>query len=124
VRDGRIVWAGAFGTRDDSAQTPVDTATVFEAASLSKPVFAYLVLRLADRGELDLDRPLAEMLEYSRVAHDARARRITARMVLSHGTGLPNWGGEQLTLHFEPGTASPGIRWRRWRGVRSSSRWA
>ena len=67
VRGGRVVWAGAFGTRDDSAQTPVDTATVFEAASLSKPVFAYLVLRLADRGEFDLDRPLAEMLEYPRV---------------------------------------------------------
>ena len=105
VRGGRVVWAGAFGTRDDSAQTPVDTATVFEAASLSKPVFAYLVLRLADRGELDLDRPLAEMLEYPRVPRDPRARRITARMVLSHGTGLPNWGGERLTLQFEPGTA-------------------
>ena len=105
VRDGHVVWAGAFGTRNDSAQTPVDTATVFEAASLSKPVFAYLVLRLADRGELDLDRPLAEMLEYPRLPPDERARRITARLVLSHGTGLPNWGGERLTLQFEPGTA-------------------
>lgn len=104
VEAGRVVWAGGFGTRNDSARTPVDTATVFEAASLSKPVFAYLVLRLADRGELDLDRPLAEMLEYPRVEHDQRARRITARMVLSHATGLPNWGGEQLTLRFEPGT--------------------
>jgi CubicO group peptidase (beta-lactamase class C family) len=105
VRAGRVVWAGAFGTRDDSAHSPVDTATVFEAASLSKPVFAYLVLRLAERGELDLDRPLAEMIDYSRLSQDRRARRITARMVLSHGTGLPNWGGEQLTLQFEPGTA-------------------
>jgi CubicO group peptidase (beta-lactamase class C family) len=104
VRGGRVFWSAAFGTRDDSAHTAVDTATVFEAASLSKPVFAYLVLRLADRGELDLDRPLAEMIEYPRL-HDPRARRITARMVLSHGTGLPNWGGEQLTLQFEPGTA-------------------
>src|SRR6185436_5993237 len=81
VREGRVVWAGAFGTRGDSAQTPVDSATVFEAASLSKPVFAYLVLRLADRGVLDLDRPLADVLEYPRLAHDGRARRITARMV-------------------------------------------
>jgi CubicO group peptidase (beta-lactamase class C family) len=104
VRAGRVVWAAAFGTRDDSAHTPVDTATVFEAASLSKPVFAYLVLRLADRGELDLDRPLAEMIEYPRI-RDERARRITARTVLSHGTGLPNWGGERLTLLFDPGTA-------------------
>ena len=104
VRSGRVAWAGGFGTRDDSADTPVDTATVFEAASLSKPVFAYLVLRLADRGELDLDRPLADLLEYPRI-HDERAGRITARIVLSHGTGLPNWGGERLALRFEPGTA-------------------
>ncbi len=104
VRDGRVVWARGFGTVNDSARTPVDTGTVFEAASLSKPVFAYLVLRLSDRGELDLDRPLAEMLEYPRLAHDERYKRITARMVLSHATGMPNWGGDTLTLRFDPGT--------------------
>ena len=105
VQNGRVVWAGAFGTINDSAQTPVNPGTIFEAASLSKPVFAYLVLRLADRGEFDLDRPLYEMLEYPRLAHDdERYKRITARIVLSHGTGLPNWGGEKLTLRFDPGT--------------------
>jgi CubicO group peptidase (beta-lactamase class C family) len=85
-------------------QTPLNPGTIFEAASLSKPVFAYMVLRLADRGEFDLDRPLHEMLEYPRLAHDERYKRITARIVLSHGTGLPNWGGEKLTLRFDPGT--------------------
>ena len=104
VQNGRVVWAGAFGTINDSAQTPVNPGTIFEAASLSKPVFAYMVLRLADRGEFDLDRPLYEMLEYPRLAHDERYKRITARIVLSHGTGLPNWGGEKLTLQFDPGT--------------------
>jgi CubicO group peptidase (beta-lactamase class C family) len=105
VQSGRVSWTGAFGTFGDSAHTRVDTETVFEAASLSKPVFAYLVLRMADRGEFDLDRPLHEMLGYPRLAHDDRYRRITARMVLTHGTGLPNWGGEQLTLEFDPGTS-------------------
>jgi CubicO group peptidase (beta-lactamase class C family) len=105
VRKDRVIWARGFGTVNDSTRTPVDTATVFEAASLSKPVFAYIVLRLADRGEFDLDRPLVEMLEYPRIAHDERYKRITARMVLSHGTGLPNWGGDALTLSFDPGTA-------------------
>lgn len=104
VRDGRVVWADAFGTVNDSAQTPLNRDTVFEAASLSKPVFAYTVLRLADRGEFDLDRPLYEMLEYPRFADDERYKRITARIVLSHGTGLPNWGGQKLTLQFDPGT--------------------
>lgn len=104
VQNGRVVWAGAFGTINDSAKTAVNTGTIFEAASLSKPVFAYLVLRLADRGEFDLDRPLYKMLEYPRIAHDERYKQITARIVLSHGTGLPNWGGEKLTLQFDPGT--------------------
>lgn len=93
VQNGRVIWTGAFGTLNDSAKTPVDAGTIFEAASLSKPVFAYIVLRLAERGEFDLDRPLFEMLAYPRVAHAERYKRITARMVLSHGTGLPNWGG-------------------------------
>ena len=105
VHGGRVFWTGAFGTVNDSAQTPLNGETVFEAASMSKPVFGYIVLRLADRGEFDLDRPLFEMLEYPRLAHDERYKRITARMVLTHGTGLPNWGGEKLTLHFDPGTA-------------------
>jgi CubicO group peptidase (beta-lactamase class C family) len=104
VRNGRVVWARAFGTVNDPAQTPLNPGTIFEAASLSKPVFAYLVLRLADRGEFDLDRPLCQMLEYPRLARDERYKRITARIVLSHGTGLPNWGGEHMTLRFAPGT--------------------
>jgi CubicO group peptidase (beta-lactamase class C family) len=98
VDHGQLVWTGAFGNVKDPE-------TVFEAASLSKPVFAYLVLRLVDRGRFDLDRPLAEMLEYPRAAGDPRYRRITGRMVLSHGTGFPNWGSERLTLAFDPGTA-------------------
>ncbi|MGH7512642.1 MAG: serine hydrolase [Gemmatimonadales bacterium] len=105
VENGRVTWTRGFGTLNDGARTPVDTGTIFEAASLSKPVFAYIVLRLADRGELDLDRPLFQTLEYPRLARDKRYKRITARMVLSHGTGLPNWGGETLTLQFDPGTA-------------------
>jgi CubicO group peptidase (beta-lactamase class C family) len=104
IADGRPVWTGAFGVLGDEAGTPVDDRTIFSAASLSKPVFAYVVLRLAERGELDLDRPLAELIDYPRVTHDPRARAITARLVLSHGTGLPNWGGERLELRFDPGT--------------------
>jgi CubicO group peptidase (beta-lactamase class C family) len=72
IQGGRVIWTEAFGTVNDSANTPLDTGTIFEAASLSKPVFAYIVLRLADRGEFDLDRPLLEMLEYPRLAQDER----------------------------------------------------
>ena len=104
VRDGRVAWTGAFGVRSLATNARVDDNTVFDAASLTKPVFAYAVLRLADRGELDLDRPIAATLPNERMTHDARYQRITPRMVLAHSTGLPNWGGDTLSLTFEPGT--------------------
>jgi len=69
---------------------PVDKRTLFEAASLTKPVFATIVAGLAEQGRLDLDRPLAVYLpaEASRI-YDLSG--ITPRMVLAHSTGLPNW---------------------------------
>lgn len=103
ISDGEIAWTGAFGVADAESGEPVTEATLFEAASLSKPLFAYAVLRLVERGELDLDRPLHELLEYERFGGAERARALTARLVLSHQTGLPNWGGEVLEFGFEPG---------------------
>ncbi len=103
VLDGRLAWTGAFGVTHAETKRPVAEDTVFEAASLSKPVFAYLCMKLADRGQLDLDKPLAEILDYPRLAHEPRYRRITPRMALSHQTGLPNWGGDKLELQFDPG---------------------
>ena len=105
IRDGTLFWSGAFGVKSLETNEPVDAQTVFEAASLSKPVFAYAVLRMVERGDFDLDTPLAEHLSYERLVHEGRYRQITARMVMSHSTGLPNWGGEKLDLNFDPGTA-------------------
>jgi CubicO group peptidase (beta-lactamase class C family) len=85
-------------------QKPVTVDTVFEAASLSKPAFAYAVMRMVERGELDLDASLAEIYPYDRLEHEPRYRQITPRMVMSHTTGLPNWGGPRLELAFDPGT--------------------
>ena len=62
--------------------------TVFEAASLGKPLFAYAVLRLVDAGRLDLDRPLYDYLPAPDAAHPLM-RRVTARHVLTHTSGLP-----------------------------------
>ncbi len=105
IEDGHVAWTEAFGVRDAATGVPVTPMTIFEAASLSKPVVAYAVLRLVARGELDLDAPLWDAEGYERLAHDERARRITARMVLTHTTGLPNWGGTPLELDRDPGTA-------------------
>jgi CubicO group peptidase (beta-lactamase class C family) len=103
IRDGKLAWSGAFGVRGGKEGAPVQPDTVFPAASLSKPVFASVVLKLTRRGVLDLDKPLWTYLPYERLQHDERGKRITARMVLSHTTGLPNWGPEKLPFNADPG---------------------
>ena len=60
VEEGEVVWSRPFGVTHRSRGKPVDARTIFEDASLSKPVFAYLVLQLVDQGLIDLDRPLVE----------------------------------------------------------------
>jgi CubicO group peptidase (beta-lactamase class C family) len=104
LRDGRIAWTGALGIANPSTGSRVTPDTVFQAASLSKPVFSYIVLRLVDRGVIALDEPLVTYLAHPRL-QDERSRRITARMVLSHTTGLPNWdfGDGPIPLKFTPG---------------------
>jgi CubicO group peptidase (beta-lactamase class C family) len=83
----------------------VEADSVFAAASLSKPVFACGVVSLVDEGLLDLDRPLGEYLTEPYPVDDARAASITARMVLSHTTGFPNWRQDgPLFLRWSPGT--------------------
>jgi len=103
IRDHEIAWSTARGARRVGGDEAVDENTLFQAASLSKPVVAYTVLRLVDQDVIDLDRPLSGYLAYDDVAHDERAARITARHVLSHRSGFPNWRRGKLTTEFEPG---------------------
>ena len=69
----------------------IDEQSIFQAASLSKPVFAYIVMKMVDSGEIELDRPVADYTDIDRFADKEMARRLTPRIVLSHQTGLPNW---------------------------------
>ena len=102
IDDGRVAWIGTWGKRSPDA--PVDGDTVFNVASLTKPVFAMMVLRQAAAGEFDLDAPLSTYWVDPDVADDPRHRALTARIALSHQTGLPNWRGEQpLAFGFAPG---------------------
>ena len=104
IRNGKTVWLYGFGVKDKKTQAPVQTDTIFEAASLSKPVFTYGVLKLVDQGKLDLDAPLSSYLPKPYVP-DERVSKITARLVLSHRTGFPNWPGDDgsLPIYFPPG---------------------
>ena len=108
IRDARVAWTGHFGVRDRTGGVPVDDATVFSAQSMSKPVFAYRVMKLAEKGVLDLDAPLTRYTADLFVKDDPRIHAITARRVLSHTTGLPAWRRAdviQVSLddpHFTP----------------------
>ncbi len=87
------------GTADLSTGVPVSERTAFEAASLTKPVFAYLVMTLIEDGVLDLDRPLAETFAYERIPDAGAYAVVTPRMILTHRTGLPNWVDEGTAFH-------------------------
>jgi CubicO group peptidase (beta-lactamase class C family) len=117
INHGRVVYNRALGVISLETKQPVDEQTVFEAASLSKPVFAWLVMRMVDQGRLNLDTPLYRYLPYPDIEQDGRYKLITARMALSHQTGFPNWRYfemadpslhipyGQLYLKFTPGTS-------------------
>jgi len=113
VEGGELVWSQGFGLLHAGRDTPVTDGTLFEIASLSKPVFAYLVLQLVDRGELALDQPLVDTLrpEYLGGAGPAAiwAEAITARDVLRHSAGLPNWRADPARERLVP-VAAPGTR--------------
>jgi CubicO group peptidase (beta-lactamase class C family) len=95
-----------YGVRRAGTQDTVTGDTVFEAASLSKPVFATIVLQLAAEGVIDLEKPLGDYLALPNPA-DERAKTITAAHALSHSGGWRNWrGGRDVTLtsDFPPGS--------------------
>ncbi len=117
VRDGQVVWHGNFGVKSAAAAEPVTDDTIFEAASLTKPFFAYYAMMLVDQGLLELDKPLIgyvpqelveKMLGHPLDEKGFRrdwAEKITMRHILSHSSGMPHGeGGRPFPLFFEPGT--------------------
>ena len=102
IRNGSVEVVVA-GHRDIVTSKLVNDQTVFDAASLTKPMVAYAVLQLVDAGVLDLDEPLSRFVPLI-VPDDATAALITTRHVLSHTCGLQNLRGQEpLRMHFKPG---------------------
>lgn len=119
----RPVYQHAFGVKNTATGAPLQLDTEFYGASLSKAVFAVLVLKLVEEGQLSLDEPLQNYLpkpiyeyapktrwhdDYRNLRHDSLYRRITARMCLSHTAGFANWRwdepDQQLRVRRPPGT--------------------
>ncbi|NGM60667.1 beta-lactamase family protein [Sphingobacterium sp. SGG-5] len=109
-----------YGVADIASGTPVREDHLFQAASISKTVATYAFLRLYDKGVFDLDVPLNQYYIYDRVARANNPKNdlVTARHVLAHLTGYPNWVMDANTLAWrnsvlEPGAAyTPGVDYR------------
>ena len=116
------VYKKTFGYKNIHTKEPIQTNTNFYGASLSKAVFAVLVMKLVEEGFLNLDKPLQEYLpkpiyeyepltkwhdNYSDLKSDTLYQKITARMCLNHTSGFPNWRwfeeDQKLRVKFEPG---------------------
>jgi len=117
------VYKKTFGYKNFETKELIKTSTNFYGASLSKPVFALLVMQLVEKGMLDLDKPLQDYLpkpiyeytptkkwhdNYSDLRTDSLYKRITARMCLSHTSGFPNWRWDEpdrkLRVKMSPGS--------------------
>jgi CubicO group peptidase (beta-lactamase class C family) len=108
VKDGTLLWRRGFGVKDTASKEAVDTDTVFEAQSMSKPVFAYAVMQLCDRGAMNLDAPLTKHTRRRILEGDQRLDLITARHVLSHTAGFQNWRSQSNPLRIQ---SAPGEKY-------------
>lgn len=119
----RPVYKKTFGYKRLDTKELLQTNTNIYGASLSKAVFAVLVMKLVEEKVLDLDKPLESYLprpvyeytpatrwhdDYSNLRSDTLYKKITARMCLSHTSGFPNWRwieeDQKLRVKFEPGS--------------------
>lgn len=95
AREGEIVFEEAWGYADVEKQIPASPDTPYSMASISKPITAVALMRLVDKGRVDLDRPINDYLGEAKVTvHVGDPDEVTVRRVLNHTAGLP------LHYHF------------------------
>jgi len=119
------VYKKTFGYKNALTKEPIKKETNFYGASLSKPVFAVMVMQLVQKGILDLDKPLQEYLpkpiyeyqptkkwhdNYQDLKEDPAYLKITARMCLDHTSGFPNWRWDEPDQKLRVKT-TPGSRY-------------
>ncbi|WP_261300250.1 serine hydrolase domain-containing protein [Sphingomonas alpina] len=106
IRGGRVVWTGYYG--EQSPGVPITARTAFNTASIAKTVTAETLIALAAAGRIDLDEPIAGHVANADLAADPRYQRLTARLLLSHRSGLRNWPDDydngKLAFDWDPGT--------------------
>jgi len=91
VDDQRVVWAEGFGYADKAGNVPATPETVYRAGSISKLFTATAAMQLAERGKMDIDRPLNEYLPgFSIRTRFTDAAPVTPRSIMTHHSGLPS----------------------------------
>ncbi len=103
IEDGRLSFVAAWG--EASPGVPATPATLYNIASMAKPLSAEVVLRLVARGEVSLDESMAKHWVDPDLANDPRRDALTPRIALSHRTGFPNWRDGSLRFERAPGKA-------------------
>src|SRR5260221_5482048 len=88
VDKGEVVWSRVMGTANGKTGRPVAANATFEAASMSKPIFAYVVMKLVDEKLLDLDRPLTQYCRPDWLADDPSIDLVTVRRSEEHTSEL------------------------------------
>lgn len=106
IRDSRIHWAKGYGIADVETGAPVDTGTLFQAASISKPVAAMAVLKAVQDGRFGLDDDINSILKSWKLngGEFTRERPVTPRTLTSHISGLGDAFGYP---GYDPGTPLP-----------------
>ncbi|TDR41127.1 CubicO group peptidase (beta-lactamase class C family) [Tahibacter aquaticus] len=89
INDGRVEWARAYGMADSASQRPATASTLFQAASVSKPVSALGALRLVEQGKLALDGDANRQLDAWKIPQNEFTRQtpVSLRMLLNHSAG-------------------------------------
>ncbi|PKO89643.1 MAG: serine hydrolase [Betaproteobacteria bacterium HGW-Betaproteobacteria-12] len=91
VDDQQVIWQQGFGHADLEQGIPATPETIYRAGSIAKVFTAAATMQLAERGRLDIDRPLTEALpEFSIKTRFPKAGPVTPRNVMTHHSGLPS----------------------------------
>jgi CubicO group peptidase (beta-lactamase class C family) len=106
IKKGSLQQIRTFGNK--TSNHPISNNSIYKVASLTKPITAFIVLKLIDEGSWSLDEPVSKYYVDEDIKHSKYLDKLTTRHILSHQSGFPNWryltDTKMLTFQFEPGT--------------------
>src|SRR4051812_14012011 len=94
VHDDKVVYAKGFGVRKVGTDERVDKNTVFQLASVSKPLGATVIARSVGRGKVSWDDPITDYLPHFRLSDPFTTQRVTIADMYAHRSGLPEHIGD------------------------------